>query len=135
MRQALSQARLDPGDDVVEHAVTFGLVEHLVIELGVHLEVDVLGADAVDESLTARGADQPVSGTVRFGWRRYDYDLQPGQMTTLTIETGKGFPFQGNTHVWNVSISVKGGFLPRAYDPASGDTRYLGVKVAPVLVR
>lgn len=85
--------------------------------------------------LGLRAGPQPVSGTVRLGWRRYDYDLQPGETTTLAIETGGGFPFQGNTYVWNVSISAKGGFLPRAYDPASGDTRYLGVKVAPVLVR
>ena len=85
--------------------------------------------------LGLRAGPQPVRGTVRFGWRRYDYDLQAGEMTTLAIDTGNGFPFQGNTHVWNVSISAKGGFLPRAYDASTADSRYLGVKVFPVLVR
>ena len=84
--------------------------------------------------LGLRAGPQPVKGTVRFGWRRYDYNLQPGDMTTLAIETGEGFPYQGTTRVWNVSISADGGFLPRAYGPGS-DSRYLGVKVFPVLVR
>jgi hypothetical protein len=84
--------------------------------------------------LGLRAGPQPVKGTVRVGWRRYDYDLRPGQMTSLAIETGSGFPFQGDTYVWNVSISAKGGFLPRAYESTT-DSRYLGVKVFPVLVR
>ncbi|MDQ3170800.1 MAG: glycosyltransferase family 39 protein [Acidobacteriota bacterium] len=83
--------------------------------------------------LGLRAGPRPVRGTVRVGWRRYDYDLQPGESTTLGIELGAGFPYQG-TRVWNVSIAADGGFLPRAYGP-SDDSRYLGVKVFPVLVR
>lgn len=81
-----------------------------------------------------RAGPQPVSGTISVGWKRQRYDLQPGDSTTLTFEAGKGFPYQG-TRVWNVSISADGGFLPRAYDPASDDTRFLGVKVSPLVVR
>lgn len=81
-----------------------------------------------------RAGPQPVKGTVRFGWRGYDYALEPGTSTTISLEAGEGFPYQG-TRVWNLSISADSGFLPRAYNAASGDSRYLGVKVAPVLVR
>ena len=83
--------------------------------------------------LGLRAGPSPVKGTVRVGWKRYDFDLQPGELTTVGIELGAGFPYQG-TRVWNVSIAADGGFLPRAYGP-SDDTRYLGVKVFPVLVR
>jgi hypothetical protein len=84
--------------------------------------------------LGLRAGPQPVSGTVRLGWHRYNYDLQPGQSTTLAIDLGSGFPYQG-TRVWTVSISTSSGFLPRAYVAESRDTRFLGVRVSPVLVR
>lgn len=81
-----------------------------------------------------KAGPSPVKGTVRLGRRSHAYDLQPGGSTTIVFEAGAGFPYQG-TRVWNVSISTEGGFLPRAYDSASTDVRYLGVKVAPVLAR
>lgn len=81
-----------------------------------------------------RAGPQPARGVVRLGWQSQAYDLPPGESTTISFESGDGFEYQG-TKVWVASVSVKGGFLPRAYDAESQDTRYLGVKVQPIVVR
>jgi len=77
----------------------------------------------------------PISGTVRQGWRSQRYSLQPGQSTTLSFDLGDGFPYEDDTWVWTFSVSVDGGFLPPQFEPGSTDTRFLGVRVKPVLVR
>ncbi|MDQ3068130.1 MAG: glycosyltransferase family 39 protein [Acidobacteriota bacterium] len=84
--------------------------------------------------LGLQAGPMPVSGTVRLGWRRFDYALQPGGVTTIPIELGDGFPYLG-TRVWKLSINAGGGFLPGAFEAGSADTRFLGVKVKPSVTR
>jgi hypothetical protein len=45
-----------------------------------------------------------------------------------------GFWYQARADVWVVSISSSTGFAPLFYDAAAKDTRFLGVRVKPVLV-
>ncbi|HEX6324613.1 MAG TPA: hypothetical protein VFZ36_12875 [Vicinamibacterales bacterium] len=84
--------------------------------------------------LTLQAGPMPVRGTVRYGWRRFDYDLQPGATSTIAIDLGDGFPYQG-TRVWTISIVTNGGFLPGQFEPGNTDSRFLGVKVKPELLR
>lgn len=77
----------------------------------------------------------PVSGTVRQGWRRQPFSLQPGEAVTLSFDTGGGFPYEDGTRVVTFSVSVDGGFVPAQLEPGSTDTRFLGVRVKPDLVR
>lgn len=76
-----------------------------------------------------------VSGAVRLGWQTLAYSLQPGQTTTLSFDAGGGFPYEDETWVWTFSVSAEGGFLPAHVEPGSTDSRFLGVKVRPVLIR
>jgi hypothetical protein len=50
----------------------------------------------------------------------------------VTFALGPGFLYQGTWPVWRVSISSSNGFTPVFH--GSDDTRYLGVRVKPVLV-
>jgi hypothetical protein len=83
--------------------------------------------------LDLRAGHMPVSGVVRYGWRSFEYDLQPGGSAVVPLELGRGFPYMG-TKVWKISVEVDGGFLPPLFEPTL-DTRFLGVSVKPVLVR
>jgi hypothetical protein len=50
----------------------------------------------------------------------------------LTFALGPGFLYQGTWPVWRVSVTSSAGFTPVFH--GSDDTRYLGVRVKPVLV-
>jgi hypothetical protein len=84
--------------------------------------------------LGLQAGPMPVSGSVRYGWRRYAYDLQPGATATIAIPLGDGFPYMG-TRVWTISIAARGGFVPTQFEPGNTDNRFLGVRVKPELIR
>jgi hypothetical protein len=83
--------------------------------------------------LGLQAGPMPVRGSVQYGWRRYPYDLQPGHSAVIDIELGRPFPYMG-TSVWTVSVSAEGGHLPQQFEQTS-DSRFLGVRVKPVLIR
>ena len=83
--------------------------------------------------LGLQAGPMPVRGAVQYGWRRYRYDLQPGAAAMMPIDLGAGFPYMG-TRVWKLSITAEGGFMPHQFE-ATADSRFLGVKVKPVLIR
>jgi hypothetical protein len=60
--------------------------------------------------------------------------LQPGAPQQMFFSLGDGFPYQGQWLVWTASVSSSAGFVPALEDPPSPDTRYLGVRVKPVVV-
>ena len=64
------KAGLDPRRDVVEHHRTFGLVEHLVVQLRVDLQVHISGTHTFDQVLAALHRDQLVLLTVHDEQRR-----------------------------------------------------------------
>ena len=52
----------------------------------------------------------------------------------VSFALGEGFPYQGQWPVWTASVSSSNGFVPALDEPPSTDTRYLGVRVKPVLI-
>lgn len=58
--------------------------------------------------------------------------LGPGQQQQIAIALGDGFPYQGR-FVWMASVSSSRGFSPLFHGNPE-DSRYLGVRVRPVLV-
>jgi hypothetical protein len=70
--------------------------------------------------------------TIQADGQRMRVRLDPGEVRTVEIPLGPGFPYQG-TRVWQVSIGVDGGFVPM-FDGETNDHRYLGVRVTPELV-
>ena len=58
----------------------------------------------------------------------------PAASQQLFFALGEGFPYQGQWPVWTASVSSSAGFVPALDEPPSTDTRYLGVRVKPVLV-
>ena len=60
--------------------------------------------------------------------------LAAGASQQLFFALGAGFPYQGQWPVWTASVSSSAGFVPALDEPPSTDTRYLGVRVKPVVV-
>ena len=77
----------------------------------------------------------PVETTARatVAGRTHEVTLKPGESEQVTFQLDAGFPYQARSFVWPVSISSSGGFTPIFYG-SGHDTRYLGVRVKPVLV-
>ena len=67
--------------------------------------------------------------TVKAGGERISLALARGEVRTLDIPIGAGFPYQG-TRVWPVSVGVRGGFVPMFETNEANDYRYLGVLVS-----
>jgi hypothetical protein len=80
------------------------------------------GAVATDASIAISGRSQRVH-------------LEPGASHEVAFALDAGTPYHKETHalVWIASVSSSAGFTPLFYD-GSSDTRYLGVRVKPVLV-
>ena len=82
-------------------------------------------------TLTA-GVPNEVSVTVSGHTQRLS--LAAGASQQLFFALGPGFPYQGQWPVWTASVSSSAGFVPALDEPPSTDTRYLGVRVKPVVV-
>ena len=83
--------------------------------------------------LTLTAGPEPVNAVARFRGRTQEVTLAPDQSQQIAFQMGSGFPYQGQWPVWTASISTSSGFVPIFYGD-SKDTRFLGVKVKPVLV-
>lgn len=59
--------------------------------------------------------------------------VKPGEIQRITLALDEGFPYQG-TRVWHASISSGAGFVPM-FASGGSDSRYLGVRVKPELMR
>jgi hypothetical protein len=80
------------------------------------------GPVATDARVTIRG-------------RRQDVHLAAGESRDVVFTMPPGFPYEKEVQalVWTASVSCNNGFTPIFFDPASTDSRYLGVRVKPVL--
>jgi hypothetical protein len=87
-------------------------------------------ASALDLDLAS--GDVATSVTVSRGWHRQRVDLAPNAVARVSVPLDEGFPYNG-TRVWRVSIRSSGGFVPMFISGASGDNRFLGVRVKPEL--
>jgi hypothetical protein len=77
----------------------------------------------------------PVATDVRvsLGGRTQRFRLEPAASRQVSIALDEGFPYLGR-YVWVASVSSSSGFSPIFHDDLATDTRYLGVRVKPVLV-
>jgi hypothetical protein len=87
-------------------------------------------------TLTA-GATRTTT-TVTVGGRTASLALEPRTSGTVSLALGPGFPYKGDrtdpAYVWVLSITADTGFVPAAVE-GSPDTRYLGVRVKPVVLQ
>ena len=87
--------------------------------------------------LTLSAGPVATSGQVRLGGRTQSFSLVAGQSTQVQLTLGPGFPYKKDrdqpAYVWVLSVSSTRGFTPSLVEPGSGDTRYLGVRVRPIL--
>ncbi len=83
-------------------------------------------------TLTAGPVATGVRATV--AGRTQEVSLQPGESKQILFALGRGFPYQGQWPVWVASVSSSAGFTPIFFDASSTDTRFLGVRVTPILV-
>ncbi len=65
---------------------------------------------------------------------RSDCRSPPAHRSSCSSRSAQGFPYQGQWPVWTASVSSSAGFVPLFDEPPSTDTRYLGVRVKPMLV-
>ena len=79
----------------------------------------------------------PVATDVRLtiGRRSQDVHLEPGDTRDVVFAMPPGVPYEKEVQAlaWTASVSSSGGFTPIFFDPNSADSRYLGVRVRPVL--
>ena len=72
---------------------------------------------------------------VAIGRRRQDVHLAPGSSRELVFAMPPGLAYEKEVHAlaWTASVSSSNGFTPIFFEPGSADSRYLGVRVKPVL--
>jgi hypothetical protein len=72
---------------------------------------------------------------VQIGSRRQDVHLDPGASREIVFTMPPGLPYEKEVQAlaWTASVSSSDGFTPIFFDPGASDTRYLGVRVKPVL--
>jgi hypothetical protein len=83
-------------------------------------------------TLTAGAAATDVVLTV--GRRTQRVSLKAGEQQRVVFRLDPGFLYQATWPVWKASISSSNGFVPIFHEAGSGDSRYLGVRVDPMLI-
>ncbi len=83
--------------------------------------------------LTLAAGPLPARVEATLSGRTQEVVLGPGGSQQLSFNMPEGFPYQGRWPVWLASVSSSSGFVP-VFEEGSTDTRYLGVRVKPMLV-
>ena len=83
--------------------------------------------------LTLTAGPVPTRVTASLSGRTQEAALQPGASQQIAFAMDPGFPYQGRWPVWIASVSSSSGFVP-IFEGDGTDTRYLGVRVKPMLV-
>jgi len=97
-------------------------------------KTDHLRYRSVEFTLTAGAV--PTDVTVRFGGRRRAVSLQARQSALIQLPLEGGFPYKKHglpSWTWVLEVSSSAGFVP-AVSEGSHDTRFLGVRVRPIIV-
>jgi hypothetical protein len=86
-------------------------------------------------TFTLTAGPRAVDARVHIGNRREDVHLaaQESRDVVFAMPPGLAYEKEVQALVWTASISTSGGFTPIFFDPGSSDSRYLGVRVRPVL--
>jgi len=87
--------------------------------------------------MLAAGA-APTKVVANLEGRVQEVELAAGETRQITFAMGDGFPYMKTDDgkprfVWNASVSSSAGFVP-LFSDGSDDTRFLGVRVRPMLV-
>jgi len=94
--------------------------------------VMVAGVPMMNGASILEGYIPEVDATV--AGRTQHVGLSAGASQQVFFALGEGFPYQGQWPVWKASVSSSAGFVPALTEEHATDTRYLGVRVKPVLV-
>ena len=84
--------------------------------------------------LTLTAGPVPTDVVVTVGRRSQRVALKAGEQQRVFFSLEPGFLYQGTWPIWTGSVSSSRGFVPIFYDASSSDTRYLGVRVDPMLI-
>lgn len=71
---------------------------------------------------------------VNVAGRSQHLSLRGGEQQRLVFTLPPGFMYQATWPVWTASVASSQGFVPIFYEAETTDTRFLGVRVDPVLV-
>ena len=90
-------------------------------------------------TLTMSAGPLPSTVRARLGGREQVLVIPAGDSRQITFAMEPGFPYMGTPDrlprfVWVASISSSSGFVPLFLDDGGSDTRFLGVRVKPMLV-
>ncbi|HXT30261.1 MAG TPA: hypothetical protein VN716_13300 [Vicinamibacterales bacterium] len=78
----------------------------------------------------------PVDVRIDVAGRAQAVHLESGSSQQIATAMPSGLPYEkevAGVQLWKVSIATRGGFTPIFFEASSSDTRYLGVKVRPML--
>jgi hypothetical protein len=84
--------------------------------------------------LTLTAGAAPTTVVANASGRTQRVSLAAGASQQIFFNLDPGFLYQGQWPVWTVSVSSSAGFVPALAEPNATDTRYLGVRVKPMLV-
>jgi hypothetical protein len=88
-------------------------------------------------TLTLTGGAVPATSTVKLNGQATTLNLPARTSKDVVLRLGEGFKYKLDrpvpARVWVLSISASDGFVPAQVEPGSTDTRFLGVKVKPVI--
>ena len=76
----------------------------------------------------------PTDVVVSVGRRSQRVALRAGEQQRVFFNLDSGFLYQAIWPIWTASVSSSRGFVPSFYEAGSPDTRYLGVRVDPMLI-
>jgi hypothetical protein len=88
-------------------------------------------------TLTLTGGAVPATSTVRLDGQETTIELPPRASRNVVLRLGEGFKYKLDreipARVWVLSVSASDGFVPAEVEGGSTDTRFLGVRVKPVI--
>jgi hypothetical protein len=84
--------------------------------------------------LTLSAGPVPTQVLASVGGRSQSVNLPAGASQQVFFGLDRAFRYQGVWRVWHASVSSSDGFVPVFVEAGSTDTRYLGVRVRPMLV-
>jgi hypothetical protein len=85
--------------------------------------------------LTLTAGPVPTDVVATVGKRTQHISLKAGEQQRVFFNLDPGFLYQGTWPVWTAAVSSSRGFVPIFHETASSDTRYLGVRVDPMLIQ
>ena len=86
-------------------------------------------------TLTLTSGPRATDVHLTIGWRGQDIHLNPGETRDIVFTMPAGVPYEKEVQAlaWLVTVRSSSGFTPIFFDAKSTDSRYLGVRVKPVL--